>query len=118
MADKYSKSQRIDKVKRDAIYNNHYYPTPPPMPIVAPMPPARSVRWGWVSGIGAAVALVGTMAATQLNARTPVYYCASHNAVKYHTDATCPQLQHCGARVKSMQLGKAKDKMELCKSCH
>ena len=116
MPDEYQQSPRFDKVKGDVIYNFHEALPPPPTPPVPPRKPFRLGQWGWISSGIAALALVGGTFA-QLNART-VYYCASHNTVKYHTDATCPQLQHCGARVKSMQLGKAKDKMELCKSCH
>jgi hypothetical protein len=107
----YQQSPRIRKVKGDAVYN--YYESPPPQPAN----PMRSKRWGWMGAGVAALALAGTLVTTQLNAQV-VYYCASHNAVKYHTDATCSALQQCGATVKSMPLGQAKDKMELCKVCH
>ena len=111
MPDDYQQSPRIKKVKRDAIYN--FYEASP----IPPQKPSRPGRWGWIGGGITALALAGTLITTQLNAQT-VYYCASHNAVKYHTDATCAGLRQCGARVRSMRLGKAKDKMELCKVCH
>jgi hypothetical protein len=110
MPDDYQQSPRIKKVKRDAIYN--YYESPP----TPPQKPARPGRWGWIGGGVATLVLAGSLLSTQLSAQK-VYYCASRNTVKYHTDATCAGLQQCGARVKSMALGRAKDKMELCKVC-
>ena len=110
MPDKYKQSPRIENVHGDAIYHIYEAGTTPPR---QPFRPGR-----WLYGLAAALALGGgTLVTTQLNAR-PVYYCASHNAVKYHTDATCFGLQQCGARVKSMALSKARSKMELCKMCH
>ncbi|MDO7849196.1 hypothetical protein Q5H92_22725 [Hymenobacter sp. M29] len=109
MPDDYHQSPHIHEVKGDANY--HYHEAPH-------QKPRRPIRWGWISSGIAALALAGgTLVTTQLNAR-PVYYCASENAVKYHTDATCSHLKQCNARVKSMPLGQAKDKMELCKACH
>jgi hypothetical protein len=100
-------TQRIKRVEGDAIY--HYHEAPPEKPFR----PAR-----WLYGLAAALALGGgTLVTTQINAQT-VYYCASHNTVKYHTDATCPHLKACGATVKSMPLGEARSKMALCKHCH
>jgi hypothetical protein len=110
MSDEYQQSPRIKKVRGNAVYNNHYYEAPPPKP-------GRPVRWGLVGGIIAALVLFAGLVITQVNAQV-VYYCASHNTVKYHTNATCPALKQCDARVKSMPLGKAKDKMEQCKVCH
>jgi hypothetical protein len=107
MADDYQQSPRINQVQGDAIYN--YYETPPRKPF--------RPRWGWVGGITATLVLAGTLVTTQLNARK-VYYCASLNTVKYHTDATCPGLKQCEAKVKSMPLGQAKEKMDLCRMCH
>jgi hypothetical protein len=109
MADEYKQSPRFDQVHGNATYN--YYEAPPRKPF-------RPGRWGWVGGITAALALGGTLVTTQLNANARVYYCASHNSVKYHTDATCSWLKQCGTKVKSMPLGKARGKMELCKACH
>jgi hypothetical protein len=113
MNDEYKQSPRIEQVNGNVTYNQHehHYPTPPPNK------PFRPGKWGWIGGIAAALALGGTLVTTQLNAQT-VYYCASHNSVKYHTDATCPGLLQCGSRVRSMHLGQAKSKMELCKMCH
>lgn len=108
MSDEYKQSPRIENVQGDAIYNIYKAPKPSP-----PFRPGR-----WLYGVAAALALGGgALVTTQLNAQT-VYYCASHNTVKYHTDATCFGLTQCGARVKSMSLGKARSKMELCKMCH
>jgi hypothetical protein len=113
MPDKYKRSPRIGNVRRDAILNIYEAPITPPTP---PTPPFRPGRW--LYAIAAALALGGgTFVTTQLSART-VYYCASHHTVKYHTDATCLGLTQCGARVKSMPLGKARSRMELCKMCH
>jgi len=110
MPDKYKRSPRIGNVRRDAILNIYEAPITPPS---QPFRPGR-----WLYGIAAALALGGgTFVTTQLNAR-PVYYCTSHNSVKYHTDATCSHLKACGATVRSMPLGKAREKMQLCKSCH
>lgn len=111
MPDDYNQSPRIEQVQGDAIYNYNHYAAPPHKLF-------RPGRWGWVGGCLAVLALGGgTLATVQLNAR-PVYYCASHHTVKYHTDATCQGLLQCGATVKSMPLGQAKSKMELCKVCH
>jgi hypothetical protein len=115
MSDEYKQSPRIENVQGNAIYNIYEAPLPPPTP---PGKPFRPGRWGWLAGAAAVLGLGGTLATTQLSARTPVYYCASHHAVKYHTDATCPYLKACGAVVKSMQLSEARDKMALCKMCH
>lgn len=110
MSDKYKQSPRIENVQGDAIYHIYEAPVTPPG---KPFRPGR-----WLYGLAAALALGGgTLVTTQLNAQT-VYYCASYNTVKYHTDATCFGLKQCGARVKSMSLGKARSKMELCKVCH
>jgi hypothetical protein len=114
MPDEYQQSPRIKKVKGNAIYN--YYEAPPTGPD-KPAKPNRPGRWGWVGGAAAALLLGGTLVTTQLNARV-VYYCASHNTVKYHTNATCKWLKQCGSQVKSMSLGKARDKMGPCKVCH
>lgn len=108
MSDEYKQSPRFDQVHGNATYN--YYEAPPRKPF-------RPSLWGWAGGIAAALALGGTLVTTQLNAQT-VYYCASHNSVKYHTDATCAALKQCGSKVKSMHLGRAKSKMEPCKVCH
>ena len=110
MPDEYKQSPRIENVQGNAIYNIYEAPLIPPR---KPFRPAR-----WLYGIAAALALGGgILVTTQLNAQT-VYYCASHNTVKYHTDATCSGLKQCGTKVKSMPLGQAKSKMELCKMCH
>jgi hypothetical protein len=108
MPDEYKQSPRIEYVQGNADYHYHEAPR------FEPKPPQR---WGLIWG-GALAALVagGTLVSTQLNAQT-VYYCASHNSVKYHTDATCPGLVQCGTKVKSMPLGQAKSKMQLCKKC-
>lgn len=111
MSDEYKQSPRFDQVHGNATYN--YYAAPP-----KPEPkPFRPGRWGWVGGLAAALALGGTLVTTELHARV-VYYCASQNSVKYHTDATCKWLKQCGSEVKSIPLGQARDKMELCKECH
>ncbi|WP_151087352.1 Rossmann-fold NAD(P)-binding domain-containing protein [Hymenobacter baengnokdamensis] len=109
--DEFQQSPRIKRVKGNATYN--YYEagaTPPRQPF-------RLGRWGWLAGAAAVLGLGGTLVTTQLNAR-PVYYCASHHAVKYHTNAACFELKRCGATIKSMPLGEAKSKMQLCKECH
>ena len=104
-------TQRVHKVKRDATFN--YYEAPPTPTI----PPRKPFKWGWAAGLVAVLGLGGgTLATTQLNAQT-VYYCASHNSVKYHTDATCPALKQCSAVLKSTTLGQARSKMDLCKMC-
>lgn len=109
MSDEYKQSPRIENVQGDAIYNIYEAPITPPR---QPFRPGR-----WLYGIAAALALGGgTLVTTQLNART-VYYCASRNTVKYHTDATCTHLKACGAIVRSMPVGQARDKMALCKAC-
>jgi hypothetical protein len=112
--DEYKKSLRVKHATGDIIYNQHehHYTTPPP----APQKPARPGRWALISGIVAGLGLLGTVASTQLS--TKVYYCASRNTVKYHTDATCLGLKQCGGRVKSMSLSQARSKMDLCKMCH
>jgi hypothetical protein len=114
MSDEYKQSPRIEQVNGNVTYNQHEYHYPGP-------PTNKSFRpgkWGWIGGLVALVlGLGGILVTTQLNAQT-VYYCASHNTVKYHTDATCAALTQCGSRVKSMHLGQARSKMELCKMCH
>lgn len=110
MSDEYKQSPRIENVQGNATFN--IYETPPP-------PPSKPFRFGrWLYGLAAAIALGGgTFVTTQLNAR-PVYYCASHNTVKYHTNATCAHLKACGAVVRSMPVAQARDRMQLCKACH
>jgi len=110
MPDKYKQSPHIENVQGDAIYNIYEAPLTPPS---KPFRPGR-----WLYSLAAALAVGGgTLVTTQLNAQT-VYYCASHHAVKYHTDATCSGLKACGAIVKSIPLGQARDKMQLCKVCN
>jgi hypothetical protein len=111
MSDEYKQSPRIEQVQGNAVYN--YYEMPP----TPPRKPFRPGRWGWIAGAAAVLGLGGTLVNSQLNAQI-VYYCASHNTVKYHTDATCAGLQNCDAKVKAVPLGQAKEKMDLCKKCH
>lgn len=111
MPDEYKQSPRIEHVAGNVTYNQYenYHAEPPRKPF-------RPGRWGLAGGLAALLALGGTLATTQLSAK--VYYCASSNTVKYHTDATCTGLKQCGAIVKSMSLSKARGKMDLCKMCH
>ena len=110
MPDDYHQNQRINRVQGDANYinNHHHYPE-------TPRNPFRPGRWGLAGGLAALLALGGTLATTQLSAK--VYYCASSNTVKYHTDATCSHLTQCGSKIKSMSLSQARNKMDLCKTC-
>ena len=46
------------------------------------------------------------------------YYCASGNAVKYHSSPTCRGLSRCAASVERISLREAQQSMDACKFCH
>lgn len=111
--DEYQKSLRVEHAAGNVTLNQHEHHYHGPTP--SPPKPTRPGRWAWIAGIAAAMALGGGVATTQLSAK--VYYCGSHNTVKYHTDATCMHLVQCGAKVKSMSLSQARSKMDICRAC-